>query len=268
MDNAVISGSNVNDFNAVETLRRDAINANENEKANENNPAIQYGDTDSVELSEESVILSGLNADNLTSGGLTEPLTRAVEDTSLETGTANRIPNTVEENPENTIINTNTELTGALATGNEPGTETETNVPIGTTGITAAEENVTRAVETVEAAEEEANMTTERPDDVLYAARTEETAAGLAAEAAQREPLAETENMTEENAVPMEVQANRLSQLNAALNNAYTFTEGAAVSNTEGASEAQRNEQQTLLQNVGSQLAQVVPPSSILSVVG
>jgi hypothetical protein len=268
MDNAVILGTNGDDLNAIETLRRDAINANENENGNENNTALQTGETDSVELSEESVILSGLNTDNLTLGQLSDPLTRAVEDTSLETETANRIPEAAEANPENTIINVNPELTETLAAANEPETGTEINVPAGTTGITAAEEIVTGAVETLEAAEEEANITTERPENVPFTSRTEETAAGLVEETRETEPLEEAENLPEETAVPLEVQANRLSQLNAALNNANTFTEGAAVTNTEGAPEAQQNEQQTLLQNVGSQLAQVIPPSSILSVVG
>lgn len=268
MDNAVILGANGNDLNAIETLRRNAIYANENENGNENNIGLQSDDTDSVELSEESVVLSGLNADNLTLGQLTDPLTRAVEDTSLETETANRIPTAAETDPENTVINTNPELTETLATANEPELGVEVNAAAGTTGITTVEEIVTGAVETVEAAEEEANITTERPENIPFTSRTDETATGFVEETRETEPLEEAENMPEETAVPLEVQANRLSQLDAALNNANTFTEGAAVTNTEGAPEAQRNEQQALLQNVGSQLAQVIPPSSILSVIG
>lgn len=275
MDNAVILGTNGNDFNAIETLRRDAINANENangtgnDNGNVNNTTLQNRETDSVELSEESVILSGLNAGNQMVEEA-DLLTRAVEDTSLETEAANRIPPTGETNPENFIVNTNPGYAETLVTGNEAGSETEINNPTVATGITAAEETVTGPVEMVQtaAAEEEVNLTIERPENIPVVTRTEEFTAGLTVEPRETEPLQGAENMPEEPAVPLEVQANRLSQLNAALSNFNTFTEGAAVSNTEGVPEAQRNEQQTLLQNVGSQLAQIIPPSSILSVVG
>jgi len=85
---------------------------------------------------------------------------------------------------------------------------------------------------------------------------------------AETEPPPETEPIPAETAVPLEEQATRLARINNALNTAYGLTVGVVNPEAETPGEVARNEQQILLQQVGSQLAQVIPPASVFSVVG
>jgi len=82
------------------------------------------------------------------------------------------------------------------------------------------------------------------------------------------EPRFVEETLPAETAIPLEEQANRLARINNALNTAYGLTVGTINPEAETPGEVARNEQQILLQQVGSQLAQVIPPASIISVVG
>lgn len=82
------------------------------------------------------------------------------------------------------------------------------------------------------------------------------------------EPRFVEETLPAETAVPLEEQANRLTQINNALNTTNGLTVTVTNPEINTPDEVARNEQQILLQQVGSQLAQVIPPASIFSVVG
>ena len=86
-----------------------------------------------------------------------------------------------------------------------------------------------------------------------------------------REPEARPETaIPEETTTPLETQADELARSNEALSRTNQFVVGPTPANesSDVSPETPRNEQQVLLQNVGSQLAQVIPPASVISVLG
>jgi hypothetical protein len=85
----------------------------------------------------------------------------------------------------------------------------------------------------------------------------------------ETEPEAGVENLAEENPtetpIPVEIQANQVSQINGILANANGFPANSPVTDVDRALEPTQYWQQLLLQNVGTQLAQVAPPSNVIS---
>jgi hypothetical protein len=77
------------------------------------------------------------------------------------------------------------------------------------------------------------------------------------------------ENLAAENPAetptPVEIQANQVSQINEILANANGFPANSPVTDVDRAIEPTQYQQQVLLQNVGTQLAQVAPPSNVIS---
>lgn len=217
--------------------------------------------TDLVELSPESMNLSRLNAEE--SLLPVENLTETTE-TAVETAES-------EEPLEETIVNQAGEEAVTVVAGE---TTTAVNIiaenaatPVNTT--TGAEENVIPAAETGETV-----LETEppAPEATPLTVAPPQTAEGTV----MREPQPTEEPVTEapETPPPIEAQAEELTRLNETLNISSGATaptgENAvnAANNSEIAPESQRNEQQVLLQNVGSQLAQAAPLPSIISVLG
>lgn len=126
--------------------------------------------------------------------------------------------------------------------------------------------------------ETESAVTAEAQTESEIAAALETRAATTAAQTAEGtvppEPVATVENAEPEEAVvettaPIEEQAEELTRLNEVLNNINGLAGTAPVTGTEQESaENVRSQQQLLLQNVGTQLAQAVPPPSIISILG
>lgn len=265
MDNGAILNTNGNEFNTFENLRT----SNENIRQQAINPRIRpeneapgtQNQNDLVELSRESINLAGIeeNAD-LAAARLTEP--RYVEETLLEPANTDLL----------TGVGSQTEINGLV--GANP--ENATNVAEIETRVLANENeveitaNTTNTINTATEAEiltelEAAAAPPTAPGNIAAEAAA---AAGPAAIIAETEPPPETEPIPAETAVPLEEQANRLAQINNALSTANGLTAGAINPEAETPGEVARNEQQILLQQVGSQLAQVIPPASVFSVVG
>lgn len=206
--------------------------------------------TDTLELTPESLELSRLSTGaDLRVDELSQPL-RPVEDTLLDTETANSLPT----NPATTMTEggANPETAAALETGAAPVTAPETE-----TALEAGAAPTTATVPAPGSEEEvEASASFVPPPE-----RTPPEGAAEAPRAPEPPPEAREVPPPEE---PPEPPA-RLEQLN---QNAAAVREEAPVENTEIARETPRNEEQLLLQNVGSQLAQVVPPATIISVIG
>jgi hypothetical protein len=267
MDNGAILNTNGNEFNGFDNLRVSEENlrqetVNPRIRPAEDNTGTQI-ETDLLELSEESIDLARLEDPRFTEEAILEP---ANTDLLQEIGTGAETTGLVGANLENTGNVEEVETT-VLANENEAViTATATN----TTDITTETELITEPEETAavtEALEAEAAAAAPTAPENIAAEETA-AAAGPAAIIAETEPTPETEPIPEETAVPIEEQANRLARVNNALNTANGLTVGATNQEAETPGEAARNEQQILLQNVGSQLAQVIPPASVFSVVG
>jgi hypothetical protein len=267
MDNGAILNTNGNELNTFENLRTSNENIRQQAANPRTRPANETPGTqnqnDLVELSRESIDLAGLveNAD-LAAARLAEP--RYVEETLLEPantdlltggGSGTEINGLAGANPENPTNVAEIE-TRVLAVENETAiTANATN-----TINTATEAEVTTELEA--AAATPATPTT--PENI--AAETA-TAAGPPATITETEPPPETQPVQGETAVALEEQASRLTQINNALNTTNGLTVTASNPETNTPDEVARNERQILLQQVGSQLAQVIPPASVFSVV-
>lgn len=271
MDNGAILNTNSNELNTFDNLRASDENlrqeaANPRVRPAESTPGTQ-SQNDLVELSRESINLARLeeNAD-LTSNRLAEP--RFVEETLLEPantdlltelGTGTETTGLVGANLENT---TNVDGIEATALANENVAEITANTT-NTNNESTEAEVMTEREETAAVGEaletEAAAAAPTAPDNIVV-----EAGAGPTTIIGETEPRPEPE----ETAIPLEEQANRLTQNTNILTATNGLTGGATTPESETPDEAARNEQQILLQNVGSQLAQVLPPASVFSVVG
>jgi hypothetical protein len=240
MDNGAILASNA--ANALNVNNVNGLNAaenpgesNENENLRPGGVNLQDRETDLVELSRESLNLAGLEQNaNPTAGEVLG---------ALET------PETLEIEP-------------GVAEG--IGTETNTNQleenPI------PANENEVEVNAALRTEIEEAEVL-ENVNTTINA--TAQTTEGAVVNTAEPVPAPETENVTAETPAPLEEQANQLTRINNIVNNNTNgLVVGPANAETNPTEEAARNQQQILLQNVGSQLAQVIPPASVISVIG
>jgi hypothetical protein len=267
MDNGAILNTNGNEFNTLDNLRfpdentrQEAVNPRT--RPAEDNTGTQI-ETDLVELSEESVDLARFEEPRFIEETILEPAnTDLLTEVGTGTGAAGLAGTDLEEIETTVLANENElEITANTINAN----------PINTTEVTTEAELITEpeAEETAAVTEAlEAEAAAAAPTAPGNIAAEEAAAAGPAAIIAETEPPPETEPIPEETAVPIEEQANRLAQVNNALNTANGLTVGATNPEAETPGEAARNEQQILLQNVGSQLAQVIPPASVFSVVG
>jgi hypothetical protein len=271
----------VNGFNETDTIRPQNENLDEiSLESRDENLTI---DTDSVELSVESLNLARFN-DNvfLDQLKLNDSNSRTLTDTEF----ANLAGNT-----EGTIINFNTVSDLANATGveinpngniqnfeviSQTGTNTNqlnTNAngnEIFRTTPTQAEGERSNAFEAVAEAENAAgglsgNNPSETPVDASF-----ETSSDRVAGSSDRETGsgARERNLNEENPDLLEVQANQLARSNAVLNTLNGFTPEAPNPEAATAPENPRNQQNIILQNVGSQMAQAIPPPNIISLIG
>lgn len=113
---------------------------------------------------------------------------------------------------------------------------------------------------------------TQNQDDQVELSRESINLAGIeentVLEAARLSEPRAVEEILLEPAIPLEEQANQLARITNALNTAYGLTVGVVNPEAGTPGEVARNEQQILLQQVGSQLAQVIPPASVFSIVG
>ncbi|MCP5103175.1 MAG: hypothetical protein GY950_07350 [bacterium] len=255
MDNSAILTANGNGFNNIEALR----NSNENARQEPVNTGDRDGstgatgaETDVLELSRESVDFA-LEAGNtiLPAEIEVEPEPRNVETTLLETAESN----------QTTIIGP------ATATNLEDNLTNETTANVAVTAPAAAAENEPEvAVEALETEAAEAALNA----PVNTAAQTVENVANVERPVTtETVPAGEPETVPEEPPVrTLEEQANELSQINNILNTTNGLTVGPAEIEPNSAEDTSRNQQQILLQNVGSQLAQVIPPASVISVLG
>jgi hypothetical protein len=282
MDNAAILAANGLDYNGIdafrtnnENLKQDAVSPRTRSAQSENNQVGKnsgVNDTDLVELSRESMDLAAYaeNA-NLTAAQVETPEARPVEETLMEPANANLVTSvgtgpettsptalsdvTVENEGQNTIINTNTTNTGitletAPAATQEITTTTEQVTTVSTT--TPSPENI--AVETVPVSAEPT---------------APQTISELAASTAIPEQPTGTGVVQEQSIVPtLEEQANELTQINNSLAVVSNLTATSSGPEPATPAESTRNEQQILLQQLSTQLAQVIPPASVFSVVG
>ncbi len=269
MDNGAILNTNGNEFNAFDNLRIADENTRQDVADPRTRPADETPGTQSqndlVELSRESVDLARLEEPRFVEDTLLEP---ANTDLLTEIGTGTGATEPTGTSLENTTNIENIEAV-ALADENEVEITVNTANTTNTTTVSTETELVTEPEETAavtEALESEAAAAAPTAPENIAAETA--AAAGPAAIIAETEPTPEPEPVPEETAVSFEEQANRVAQSNNALNAANGLTVGAVNPEAETPGEAARNEQQILLQNVGSQLAQVIPPASVFSVVG
>ncbi len=273
----------VNDFSGVEAFRPSNNNqAIDNIAPQELDRGFQ---TDSVELSEESINLSRLNGNmsleelfNQEEATLAEPLQAdptAIENDLFATDTAGFPVTTDEIGVESTVGLTASQIESPVVNTQENvTTPTDTGTPT-VTGPLQEEGNRATGAETFIAPE---NVPIESPGNVPEAAslatsgiRTTEIGAdSINRETEQGASIREERNdLNRENPVSLEVQAQEAAaRSNAVINNTNGITQAAPTPAADIAPEDPRNQENIVLQNVGSQLAQTVPPSSIISVLG
>lgn len=240
MDNGAILASNT--ANALNVNNVNGLNAaenpgesNENENLRPEGVYLQDRESDLVELSRESINLAGLGHNaNPTAGevlgALETPETLEIEPRVVEGIGTETNTNPLEQNPI-------------------PTDESEAEV-------NAALRAETEEAEVLENLNTSINVTPQPTE-------------GAGVNTTEPVPIPETENVTEETPDPLEEQANQLTRINNIFNNNTNgLVVGPANAETNPTEEAARNQQQILLQNVGSQLAQVIPPASVISVIG
>jgi hypothetical protein len=282
MDNAAILAANGKEYNGLDTfrannennIRQEAVNtrirpAQSDDGRGGNNTGVN--ETDLVELSRESIDLAAYAENANQTAQVETPEARPVEETLMEPANANVAaavgtgPETTlstalstaaaEEEAQNTIINANTTTTGVSA---------ET-VPATTLEISTTAEQV----ETVTTATPAPENIAAEAVPVSEVTTAPQAISELAGSTALPEQPSGAETVPEQPVVPtIEEQANELTRINNSL--AVVNNLAAAPSGPEPATPAEstRNEQQILLQQLSSQLAQVIPPASVFSVVG
>jgi hypothetical protein len=207
-----------------------------------------------AEVTEEAVLAAEAASEADMEIAYEEAAVAAVEETALTTGVGVDVSTATTETALN--IETVEAETGIFQTGE--------TVAVGVTPGTPA-------AETAEAAAAPPGTGTE---DQGSAVTTDtflpkvETAEGTVRNESESPPVAESMR-NEEEAIPWQNLEIPFAQENPAPNTPPNSPEAqVADTNASFAPETQQNEQQTVLQNVGSQLAQLVPPSNLLSVVG
>lgn len=289
MDNAAILATNGKEYNGIDNFRTN----NENIRQEAVNPRIRPAQsdtgqgtgttgvnaTDLVELSRESINLAAYaeNA-NQVAARVEVPEPRPVEETLMEPANANLVT-AIGMGPENTLSPASF-APAAEREAQNTANYTNTNINTTTTGVStetasAAGQDVTTAtavpVETnavTEPAPAPENIAAETAS-ITAMTTTPQTTSELAASTAVPEPPTGTGTTTEPPVTPpLEEQANQLTRLNSSLAAANSMAVGASGPEPATPAESTRNEQQILLQQLSSQLAQVIPPASVFSVVG
>jgi hypothetical protein len=244
MDNGAILASNAANTNALNVNNVNELNAvenpgesNEDENVRPGEVNLQERETDLVELSRESLNLAGLEQEANPSAGEVLGALETPETLEIETGVAAGIGTEIETN------------TNQLEEEQTPVNENEAEV---------------NAALTAEAEELAVLENVNTPINV-----TAQTTEGAVENTAEPVPAPETENLEAETPAPLEEQANQVAQINNILNNnTNQLVVGPVNTETNPTEETSLNQQQILLQNIGSQLAQVIPPASVISVVG
>jgi hypothetical protein len=273
----------VNDFSGIQAFRA----PNNNQAIDNIAPQDQDrgSETDSVELSEESINLSRLNGtlsfnemfkfDNETQAESLQEGPTAIGSELFATNTGGFTVTTDEIGIESTVGLTASQIVDPAVNNQEnvtnpinAGTETVSG-PLQEEGIRATGAETFLAPESVPI---------ESPESVAEApvtAASASTQAEIEADSIYRETgqgatnREENIDLNRENPVSLEVQAADAStRTNAVINNANGITQAAPTPAADIAPENPRNQQNIVLQNVGSQIAQTVPPSSIISVLG
>ncbi|MCP4146458.1 MAG: hypothetical protein GY757_01795 [bacterium] len=291
MDNAAIflSQNNLAEFNVANTnVRQDTVDA-QNPNQEVDTEDVTTPETDSIEFSRESISLARLNADPVveeaflaeneaTAALLMQP--EVLEAVSNNTGEPEVSEDTSETgdtvspfSADNFTSGLTTGITGAITTS-EPATilTQETTTVATATSINLNPEDVNTDQEPTgesireslqSAAEADASQSVASPFSNLGQAATANAPANIP-EAVEIE---EAESIAEENPNLLDIQGNQLSQTNAVLNTPNRLAPPTAAE-ANAPPDAPRNEEPILLQNVGTQIAQSIPPSSIISLLG
>ena len=277
MDNGLILNGNGNAVTAFSIPPHIQIPGNSNENSTiepTENEALENGATDAVELSAESLMLAHIDIN------------------SVDPTTVEKVLEIVGPEPR--------ELTDTFRLSNDAVTSTEDENRLGNSPTSAIREvvidNATTGTENVIVTV--ANPNTFQPAEVQTVSEQDTDSTGVSAlqtgqEGGEQPPVtpeppstsrtiegavvrepgipAEEENI-EPNAQMLENQANELTRINQIIL-ASTGTDAAngnapTAESSEILPDKTQNEQQTLLQNVGSQLAQIIPPASVISVLG
>jgi hypothetical protein len=292
MDNLLASlatQSNRVDFNAVENFRApNAVgNAGEEEQTPnaveplepiENEPL----GADVVELSDESLQLARLETNEGIVDVVEQEATAAAAN-ALNTGTQLPTDETgaIQENLNNPAAPEGTNVAPNFVTDVNAPTNLTTEQPLTTNPVEAVSQGPRGVTETVEAPAQTNTPATGTTEDRTAEpqATTTETAANPAAGSVagnisgnentaetETEPGAGEEELNLETPAPPEETG--VPGTNAVLNRANGTTPAAPADVTEVSPQTPRSEEQVLLQNVGTQLAQTVPPANIISVLG
>jgi hypothetical protein len=242
-------------------------------------------ETDSVELSEESMNLSRSNG-NLSSEEMinfeNETLAESLQGgptaigsdlfatdaggftaTIGEIGTESTVGLTASQ-IESSAVNNQGTVTNQLNTGTN-----NVSGPLREEGIRATGAETFLAQESVPI-ESQASVS-----EVTFTAASASTQAEIEADSIYRETgqgatiREDKDDYNRENPVSLEVQsAEAAARSNVVINNNNGITQAAPTPAADIAPENPRNQQNIVLQNVGTQIAQTVPPSSIISVLG
>jgi hypothetical protein len=234
---------------------------------------------DVVELSDESLQLARLE-NNEGIGGTVEQEITAAAANNLDTG--NQLPTdetgAIQENLNNPAAPEATNLAQNPVTDvNAPATLT-TEEPLTVRPIEAVSQGPGGGTEAVETPTQNAANTSGAPEAATTGTAATPAAGGAEGgtagtvsgnentEEIETETGAGEEELNLEAPAPPEGTEN--PGTNAVLNSANGTTPAAPADVTEIEPQTPRSEEQVLLQNVGTQLAQVVPPANIISVLG
>jgi hypothetical protein len=272
MENGAIAAANFNEVVGIGPLNAQPA-ALRQETENQNLP-VEDRETDVVQLSQESLLLARENAAENPTVETDEELALTAAE-NQEVGVVTSTAEAPETAAEDTQAN---EINPIVDTG-----EFETNLAV-ETETTAAGVNPTAAAETAAGAEETQlaqQPVTATEEQIITELEAERAAAEtpptptvppVSPQTAEgtvvREPEFSPEAAAETPEVQQETLADETARNNEALNRENQVPGGTNPENSELSPETSRNEQQILLQNVGSQLAQVVPNASIISVLG
>jgi hypothetical protein len=275
MENGAIAAANLNEIVGIGPLNSQPAAFRQDTEAENENLPVENRENDVVELSPESLLLARENAAE-------NPLVETDEEFAL-TAAENQevgVVTSTAEAPETVAEDTLANETNPIV---ETGGEFETNLAV-ETETAAAGVNTPAAVESTAGVEE--NQLAQQPitateEQIVTELEAERAAAEIpptptvppvspqtAEGAVVREPEFSPETAVETPEVQEEIPADETARANEALNRENQVPGGTNPENSELSPETSRNEQQILLQNVGSQLAQVVPNASIISVLG
>jgi len=280
MDNTSIIAANFNDPVLTGNLRTIGLVAN---AAQNTVTAEETASNDTVELSEQSRQASQANTETTPiAAELSEETTAGIAQNESETETGTQLENEffaangVPENERTTTNETITAVPSETPSPAVPGIETEGNLGTAAENLIGGGGGegplpavITTEEETTIAAE--APLTEETEAETPPVAQTTEGSVVNEPERTLEAPVPAAEEVPEEllpEPSQLEEQIFEIERINELLNSAAGQSGAGPAVEVQRAAEPEQYQEQVLLQTLGTQIAQAVPPPSIISVLG